>query len=167
MTHDLTTSRITRSVSCSALNPAQTSRTVAEASERPRAANRVSSAQLQRLQHVRQQFSSGSPAHPRGPFCLPPPLRLRAASRGNPGSLREQLTVRQCMCTSLGVQGVCAGGRIRLPPNSLSSHCNGARVCPPSAPAPLARCEHACRVHSLPLRGRASAVDTGRARGAV
>jgi hypothetical protein len=68
---------------------------------------------------------------------------------------------------SVVVQGVCAGGRIRLPPKDLSG--DGARVCPPSAPHQLTRVEgvstHAERPPSL-YSGRAAA-DTGRARGVV
>jgi hypothetical protein len=69
---------------------------------------------------------------------------------------------------SVVVQGVCAGGRICLPPKDLSG--DGARVCPPSAPHQLTRVEgvstHAERPPSL-YTGRAAAADTGRVRGVV
>jgi hypothetical protein len=68
---------------------------------------------------------------------------------------------------SVVVQGVCAGGRIRLPPKDLSG--DGARVCPPSTPHQLTRVDvstHAERPPSL-YTGHTAAADTGRARGAV
>jgi hypothetical protein len=48
---------------------------------------------------------------------------------------------------SVGVQGVCAGGRIRLPPKTLSG--DDARVCPPSTPHQLSRVQCALLVSRM------------------